>query len=100
MCIPTALLLVKETGYENRGLCERGLLAYCGWYDKYCYDYGSRLVYAFELQIESEEPLAMYMVDATDGRIVDSTFLRNDWIRAHTEESWPFQKLAVVYLII
>jgi hypothetical protein len=81
------LLLVTDSGYEKRGECNSGLPAYCGWYDKYDFDYGSRLVYAVELQVESQHPLAMYMVDATNGRIVDSSFLRSDWISANTELS-------------
>ncbi|HKU49716.1 MAG TPA: hypothetical protein VJP79_07180 [Nitrososphaera sp.] len=88
------LLMVTEAGYEKRGACDTSLLAYCGWMeDKYNFDYGSRLVYGVELQIDSQEALAMYMIDATNGRIVDSTFLRSDWIHAHTdeEESWSLQ---------
>jgi hypothetical protein len=79
-----SLLYVAETGYENRGTCNSGLLAYCGYFSKYNFDYGSRLVYGLEMQIDSnEEVLVMYMVDATTGRIVDSTFLRSGWIRSH-----------------
>jgi len=82
------LMLVTDSGYENWGYCDSGLYAYCGWYAKYYFDYGSRLVYGVEVKIESEEGLSMYMVDATNGRIVDSTFLRSEWIRSHsTDES-------------
>jgi hypothetical protein len=84
-----SLIFVTASGYENHGMCDTGLFAYCGWYAKYNFDYGSRLVYGVELKVDSNErTLVMYMVDATNGKIVDSTFLRHEWIRAHsTEES-------------
>jgi hypothetical protein len=80
-----SLILVSETGYEIRGLCEgNSRFAYCGYLPDYSFDYGSRLVYGVEVTIDSDEALAMYMIDATSGKIVDSTFLRHEWIRAHT----------------
>lgn len=81
-----SLILVTDTTYENKGTCDSGLFAYCGWYDKYNFDYGSRLIYGAEIQIDSDEALVMYMIDATNGKIVDSTFLRSDWIRSHNAE--------------
>jgi hypothetical protein len=46
------------------------------------------LVYGAQIEIDSKEEVpVMYMVYATNGRIVDSTFLGSDWIRAHTEVS-------------
>lgn len=92
--LPNAtLLMVTEEekdggGFENKGYCNSGLFAYCGWYDKYKFDYGNRLVYGVKVQIDSQEALAMYMIDATDGKIVDSTFLRSDWIRAHHPDDY------------
>lgn len=77
--------MISEKGYEFRGICTEYRFAYCGYLPLYNFDYGSRLVYGVELLIDSdEEALISYMVDAVTGRIVDSTFLRNDWIRDHT----------------
>lgn len=78
-----SLIFIEDSGYENRGVCDTGLFAYCGWFAKYNFDYGSRLVYGVEVKIDSDEGLAMYMLDATTGKIVDSTYMRHEWIRAH-----------------
>ena len=82
-----SLIVITESGYENRGECNTSLSAYCGWYDdKYNFDYSSRLVYGVEVRVDTGSGLAMYMVDATTGTIVDSTFLRGEWIRAQSDD--------------
>ena len=80
------LILVSEAGYEIGGTCNgNSRFAYCGFLPSYGFDYGSRLVYGVEVTIDSDEASAFYMIDAINGKIVDSTFLRNDWIRAHAD---------------
>lgn len=80
-----SMIFISEKGYENRGMCDSTFYAYCGYLPHFSFDYGSRLVYGVELQVDSAgQPIQMYMVDAMIGKIVDSTFLRDQWIHAHS----------------
>lgn len=80
------LFMITDDGYQNRGVCNSGIYAYCGYLPHFSFNYGSRLVYGVEVLIESDEALAMYIIDASNGEIVDSTFLRREWVRAHSTE--------------
>lgn len=86
------LIRITEDGYENIGGCNSGLFAYCGYLEPYNFDYKGRLVYGVEVLLwnmdnppEAESARGfpfMYIVDANNGEIVDSTFLRDEYIRA------------------
>lgn len=72
------VLLASENGYENMGECGAGLSTYCGYLWPFNFDYQGRLVYGAEVLASNgstKEPL-FYVVDAVNGQIVDSTFLR------------------------
>lgn len=64
---------------EYIGECYTGLFAYCGYRPPFELGYEGRLVYGVELLALSKdnvkEPL-FYVVDATNGQIVDSTYVR------------------------
>ncbi|HEY8140422.1 MAG TPA: hypothetical protein VIE86_05005 [Nitrososphaera sp.] len=75
---------ITESGYENLYQCDRGLTAYCGFLDPYFFDYRGRLVYGVEVHLWHGEVIGargfpfLYIVDATSGEIVDSSFLRSE----------------------
>lgn len=75
---------ITENGYENLGQCNSGLTAYCGFLDPYFFDYRVRLVYGVEILLWHEEIVEargfpfLYIVDAANGEIVDSSFLRDE----------------------
>ena len=85
------LFHITDNGYENMGGCNSGLIAYCSYLPPYNFDYKGRLVYGVEVLLSNEENLPsvdyargfpfLYIVDANNGEIVDSTFLREAHIR-------------------
>lgn len=85
------LIRITDDGYENTGACNLGLHAYCGYLEPYNFDYRGRLVYGIEVFLSDTDnpPEAefgrgfpfLYIVDANNGEIVDSTFLRDEKIR-------------------
>lgn len=87
---------ITEDGYENIGRCDSGFSAYCGYLEPFNFDYKGRLVYGVEVLLwnmdnppEAESGRGfpfLYIVDANTGEIVDSTFLRDEHIRAQTNE--------------
>lgn len=91
----SSLIRITEDGYENIGRCS-GLHAYCGYLEPYNFDYKGRLVYGVEVLLwnmdnppEAESGRGfpfLYIVDANNGEIVDSTFLRGEHIRAQGSE--------------
>ena len=86
------LIQIGEEGNENVGKCDTGLTAYCGYLEPYNFDYKGRLVYGVEVALwnmdNSPEAQSgqgfpfLYIVDANNGEIVDSTFLRSEHLRA------------------
>jgi hypothetical protein len=87
-----SLILITDNGYENIGGCNSGRSAYCAYLDPYYFDYKGRLVYGVEVLLWNQDnpPEAesgrgfpfLYIVDAMNGEIVDSTFLRSEHIKA------------------
>jgi hypothetical protein len=85
------LIQITDDGYESIGGCNTGLSAYCAYLEPYNFDYKGRLVYGVEvlLSYEDNPPEAdsgrgfpfLYIVDAMNGEILDSTFLREEWYR-------------------
>jgi hypothetical protein len=75
---------ITETGYKNGVQCSSGLTAYCGFLDPYFFDYRVRLVYGVEVLSWNSDVIGargfpfLYIVDATSGKIVDSSFLRHE----------------------
>lgn len=90
------LLRITLDGYEDMGGCNTGLFAYCGYLEPFNFDYKGGLVYGVEVLLWNMEnpPEAefgrgvpfLYIVDANNGEIVDSTFLRDEHIRAQETE--------------
>lgn len=76
------LIDITSNGRENLGQCSSGLTAYCGFLDPYFFDYRGRLVYGVEVHLWNSDVIGargipfLYVVDATGGEIVDSSFLR------------------------
>lgn len=87
-----SLIRVTNTGFENFGACNDVLVAYCAYLPPYNFDYKGRLVYGVEVllwdrgnppEVESGRGFPfLYMVDANNGEIVDSTFLRSERLGA------------------
>ncbi|MCI0562537.1 MAG: hypothetical protein MN733_28970 [Nitrososphaera sp.] len=71
-----SLIHITANGYRNMGYCSSGLFAYCGYLPPYSFDTTGKLVYAVEVKTDVDVILFMYIIDAMDGKIVDSTFLR------------------------
>jgi hypothetical protein len=79
------LFHIAASDYENLGQCDGGLHAYCGFLEPYDFDYNGRLVYGVEVLLWDRDtgddargfPF-LYIVDAVNGEIVDSTFLRDE----------------------
>lgn len=75
------VFLVDESGYRSMGECYTGLSTYCGYLPPYNLHYQNRLLYGAELQVaetgKNKGP-EVYAVDAINGEIVDSYWLRND----------------------
>lgn len=79
------LIQLTRNASENIGYCNSGLFAYCGYLEPYYFDFKGRLVYGVEVLLwhgdvggEARGEPFMYVVDAVDGNIVDSTFLRTE----------------------
>ncbi len=89
------LLRITNDGYGNLGQCDMGLSAYCAYLPPFNFDYKGRLVYGVEVLLwnidnppEAESGRGfpfLYIIDANNGEIVDSTFLRDEKIRSMTE---------------
>ena len=90
------LLRMNYDGYEDMGGCNTGLFAYCGYLEPFNFDYKGGLVYGVEVLLWNTDnpPEAefgrgvpfLYVIDANNGEIVDSTFLRDEHIRAGIED--------------
>jgi hypothetical protein len=86
------LIRITVGDYVNIGRCDTGTTAYCGYLEPYGFDYKGRLVYGVEVLLWNMDnpPEAdlgrgfpfLYIIDANNGEIVDSTFLRSEHPRA------------------
>lgn len=84
----STLIHITDDGYKNMGRCNTGLSAYCAYLEPYNFDYEGRLVYGVEVLLGNQDnpPEAesgrglpfLYIVDAMNGEIVDSTFIREE----------------------
>jgi hypothetical protein len=72
---------------ENLGYCNEPLSAYCGFLPHFNFDYRGKVVYGVEVIASYDDAYGvpfLYIVDAVNGDIVDSTFLRDEKIRSMT----------------
>jgi hypothetical protein len=79
------LILLAPTGYDNLGYCTDALYSYCGFMPHFNFVYEGKLVYGVEVAASYGEAHGVpffHMVDAVNGEIVDSTFLRSEKIRS------------------
>jgi len=74
------LLTINNSSLRVNGWCNMGNYAYCGYLQPFNLDYQSRLVYGFDILYGDDETNiepGFYAVDAINGEITDSPFLRN-----------------------
>lgn len=76
----------SDLDQENLGgYCVDPLYAYCGFLPHFNFDYRGRVVYGVEVAASYDDRHGfpyLYIVDAVNGEIVDSTFLRDKKIRS------------------
>jgi hypothetical protein len=77
----TVIHVLENGTSEYVGECHTGLLTYCGYRPPFELGYEERLVYGVEILALSRDnpkvPL-FFLVDAMNGQIVDSTFVRGE----------------------
>ena len=75
----TVTRIFENGSSEYIGECHTSLLTYCGYRPPFELGYEGRLVYGIEMLVMSNDnpkTSLFYVVDATNGQIVDSTYVR------------------------
>jgi hypothetical protein len=75
----TVIHILENGSSQHIGQCHTGLLTYCGYRPPFELGYKGRLIYGVEMLVSSDDNMKtplFYVIDAKNGQIVDSTYVR------------------------
>ena len=76
----TLIEVLGDNQYRKMGVCTTALVTYCGYLPPLNIDYKGHLVYGIEIMVlpkNGDSVGLFYLVDAINGRILDSPFIRS-----------------------